>query len=110
MRRSFQCRAQGAPAGPLQPLPVPHHLWSHIFLGSPPAILTVVDQFWTPSGHGIRPGSSVLDLVLEGVLHTHWVVGQPVLRVPPQSNGQLERANQDLETTICCLVSANPTT
>ena len=28
----------------------------------------------------------------------------------PQSNGQSERANQDLETTLRCLVSANPTT
>lgn len=27
-----------------------------------------------------------------------------------QSNDQSERANQDLETTLCCLVSANPTT
>ena len=25
-----------------------------------------------------------------------------------QSNGQSERANQDLETTLCCLVSAEP--
>ena len=28
----------------------------------------------------------------------------------PQSNGQSERANQDLETTLRCLISANPTT
>ena len=28
----------------------------------------------------------------------------------PQSNGQSDRANQDLETTLHCLVSTNPTT
>jgi hypothetical protein len=28
----------------------------------------------------------------------------------PQSNGQSERANQDKETTVRCLVSSNPTT
>lgn len=30
--------------------------------------------------------------------------------IHPQSNGQSERTNQDLETTLCCPVSANPTT
>jgi transposase InsO family protein len=31
-------------------------------------------------------------------------------RFHPQSNGQSERVNQDLETTLRCLVSTNPTT
>jgi hypothetical protein len=31
-------------------------------------------------------------------------------RFHPQSNGQSKQANQDLEATLRCLVSANPTT
>ena len=65
---------------------------------------------WTSGGHGFRPWSSVLVPVLEGGLHTHWVVGQPVFRVSSPIHSQSELANQDLETALWCLVSANPTT
>ena len=42
-----------------------------------------------------------------------WVVGSSASLSSgfhPQSNGQSEHANQDLEMTLWCLISANPTT
>ena len=95
------------PAGFLHPLPVPHRPWSHISLdfvtGLPTskgdtAILTVVDRFepqftsmfWKEFCSLV--GASVS---LSSGFH-------------PQSNGQTEGMNQDLETILRCLINHNP--
>ena len=75
-----------APAGLLHPLPIPHHLWSHIVVdfvtGLPPAdsnavSLNVVDQF-SKSVHFIPlvKLSSALDtanLLVQHVIHLHGI-------------------------------------
>src|SRR4029434_253279 len=66
-------------SGLLQPLPVPHRPWSDISLDFVTGL---------PSSKGATVG-------LTSGYH-------------PQSNGQVERMNQELETGLRCLVSQNP--
>ena len=136
-----------APAGLLQPLPVPHRPWSHISLdfvtGLPPsqghtAILTVVDRF-SKMAHFIPlpklpSAKETAELVLQHVFRLH---GLPVDVVSdrgpqfssvfwrefctligasaslssgfhPQTNGQTERKNQEMEVALRCMVSNHP--
>jgi hypothetical protein len=80
-----------APAGLVQPLPVPHCPWSHTSLdfvnGLPTSdgnttILTVVDRF-SKAAHLIPIPKLPLSKVLVAVLHPHLLIGQPVLRFSP---------------------------
>lgn len=136
-----------APAGLLQPLPVPHRPWSHIAVdfvtGLPPsegnsAILTVVDRF-SKSVHFIPlpklPSAfETANLLVQHVFRLHglpldiisdrgpqfisrvWkafcrAIGATVSLSSgyhPQTNGQTERANQDLEATLRCVASSHP--
>lgn len=136
-----------APAGLLQPLPVPHRPWSHIssdfVTGLPPSkgntcILTVVDRF-SKMAHfvplpKVPSAKETAELVLRHVFRLHGLPTDVVSdRGPqftsvfwrefcsllgatvslssgfhPQSNGQTERKNQDLETMLRCMVSKNP--
>ena len=136
-----------APAGLLQPLPVPHRPWSHLSVdfvtGLPPsegqtAILTVVDRF-SKSAHFISlPGLPTAKVMAEVLLHQvfrlHGLPSDIVSdRGPqfvsqfwrefcrllgasaslssgfhPQSNGQTERLNQELETALRVLCSQDP--
>ncbi|KAM9540266.1 uncharacterized protein ACWYII_038363 [Salvelinus alpinus] len=71
------------------------------------AILTVVDQF-SKSDHFIPlsklpSAKETAQLTMQHVSQIFQFHGLP-------SNGQSERVNQDLETTLRCLISANPTT
>ena len=136
-----------APAGLLQPLPVPHRPWSHISLdfvtGLPPSqghttILTVVDRF-SKMAHFIPlpklpSAKETAELILQHVFRLH---GLPVDVVSdrgpqfssvfwrefctligasaslssgfhPQSNGQTERKNQEMEVALRCMVSSRP--
>ena len=136
-----------APAGLLQPLPVPHRPWSHISLdfvtGLPPSqghtvILSVVDRF-SKMAHFIPlpklpSAKETAELVLQHVFRLH---GLPVDVVSdrgpqfssvfwrefctligasaslssgfhPQSNGQTERKNQEMEVALRCMVSSHP--
>lgn len=52
----------------------------------------------------------ILCAVLEGVLQVAGSLSQPVVKIPPQTNSQLEHTNRDLETALCCLASNHPTT
>ena len=136
-----------APAGLLQPLPIPHRPWSHISLdfvtGLPPShgnttILTVVDRFSKMAHYIPLPklpsAKETAQLVLLHVFRLH---GLPVDVVSdrgpqfssvfwrefcslmgataslssgfhPQSNGQTERINQEMETALRCMASQNP--
>ena len=112
-----------APTGLLQPLPVPHCPWSHISLDFitdlPPsegntAILTVVDRFSKAANFIPLPVDMVSD---QGPQFSSrfWKAFCTLIGLSaslssgfhPQSNGQLKQANQDLETTLRCLVSTN---
>ncbi|KAI3365736.1 hypothetical protein L3Q82_000693 [Scortum barcoo] len=136
-----------APAGLLQPLPVPRRPWSHVSLdfvtGLPPshghtAILTVVDRFSKMAHFVPLPklpsAKETAELMLTHVFRLH---GLPVDVVSdrgpqftsifwrefcalmgasaslssgfhPQSNGQTERMNQELETALLCMASQHP--
>lgn len=136
-----------APAGLLQPLPIPHRPWSHISLdfvtGLPPsnghtAILTVVDRF-SKMAHFVPipklpSAKETAELVLLHVFRLHglptdvvsdrgpqftsvfWrefctLIGATVSLSSgfhPQSNGQTERKNQEMETALRCIVSKHP--
>jgi hypothetical protein len=138
-----------APSGLLQPLPVPHRLWSLSSLdfvtGLPPSdgnttMLMVVDRF-SKSAHFIPLPKlpSTKEKAQLMMQHVFRIYGLPVNIVSdrgpqflsrfwkafctliglstslfpgfhPQSNGQSERANQDMETALRCLVTSNPTT
>ncbi|KAF7640861.1 hypothetical protein LDENG_00009320, partial [Lucifuga dentata] len=133
-----------APAGLLQPLPVPHHPWSHISLdfvtGLPPSgghtvILTIVDQC-SKMAHflplpKLPTAKETAKLMLQPVFRLHgfpadvvsdrgpqfssifWrefcmLVGASVSLTSgfhPQSNGQTERMNQEMETVLRCVAS-----
>ena len=144
-----QKTARQAPAGLLQPLPVPRRPWSHISLdfvtGLPPSrghtvILTVVDRF-SKMAHFIPltklpSAKETANLVLHHVFRLHGLPTDVVSdRGPqfastfwrefctligataslssgfhPQSNGQTERMNQEMESSLRCLVANNPST
>ena len=136
-----------APAGLLQPLPVPHRPWSHISMdfvtGLPSSeghtvILTIVDRFSKMAHFVPLPklpsAKGTAQLVLLHIFRLH---GLPVDVVSdrgpqfasvfwkefcsllgataslssgfhPQTNGQTERMNQELETALRCMASQNP--
>lgn len=136
-----------APAGLLQPLPVPHRPWSHISVdfvtGLPSSrgntvILTIVDRFskmthFVPLSK-LPSAKETAQLILLHVFRLH---GLPIDVVSdrgpqftsafwkefcrllgataslssgfhPQTNGQTERMNQEMETALRCVVSKNP--
>ena len=136
-----------APAGHLQPLPVPHRPWSHICLdfvtGLPlsrghTTILTIMDRFSKMAHFVPLPklpsAKETAELVLQHVFRIHGLPSDVVSdRGPqftskfwrefcrllgastsltsgfhPQSNGQSERMNQDMETALRCIVSKHP--
>ncbi|KAJ8332896.1 hypothetical protein SKAU_G00417920 [Synaphobranchus kaupii] len=137
-----------APAGLLQPLPVPSRPWSHIGVdfvtGLPPSegnttILTVVDRF-SKAAHfiplpGLPTAQRTADVLVKEVFRIHGIPADIVSdRGPqfisqvwkafcsalgatssltsgyhPQSNGQTERANQDLGAALRCVSAKNPT-
>ncbi|KAG1925390.1 retrotransposable element [Pimephales promelas] len=109
------------PDGLLQPLPVPSRPWSHIALdfitALPPSqaketAVTIVDHVFRL--HGL-PMDVVSDRGPQFV-SKFWrefckLLGATVSLSSgfhPQSNGQTERANQDVERTLRCMVSKNP--
>ncbi|KAJ8365317.1 hypothetical protein SKAU_G00141480 [Synaphobranchus kaupii] len=133
-----------APAGLLQPLPVPSRPWSHIVVDFvtrlPPSegnttILTVVDRF-SKAAHFIPlpTAQETTDVLVKEVFRIHGIPADIVSdRGPqftsqvwkafclalgattsllsgyhPQSNGQTERANQDLGAALRCVSAKNP--
>lgn len=123
--------------GKLMPLPTPHRPWSHIavdFITDIPesegstAILTVADKFSRglklfslpalPSTFGtiIQPNHPVLRHAGgHGVHSSYHKSGQPSWRVTlsltsgyhPQSNGQVERSNQEIERYLHTYCASN---
>ncbi|MCJ8731783.1 hypothetical protein PDJAM_G00203460 [Pangasius djambal] len=102
------------PEGLLQPLSVPSRPWSHIALdfvsALPPShgntvVLTVVDRF-SKAAHFIPLPKlpSARETAVTVVDHVFRIHGLPT----DVTNGQTERANQDLERVLRCLVSRNP--
>ena len=143
-------RAKGnsqCPQGLLQPLPVPHLLWSHIALdfitGLPESqghtvILTVVDHFSKAAHFVPLPKllsfKEMAQVLVQHVFRLHgiplevtsdrgpqftsafWRAFRALVGVKPQlssgfhpqTNGQTERLNQELEKSLCCLVEGSP--
>ncbi|KAI2645724.1 Transposon Tf2-9 polyprotein [Labeo rohita] len=115
--------------GELQPLPIPKRPWSHISIdfvtGLPESlgkntILTIVDRF-SKAVHlvaltGLPSAKTTVELILEHVVRLHGFPKDIVSdRGPqftakfclssgfhPQTNGQTERANQQLERFLRC--------
>ncbi|KAL0161469.1 hypothetical protein M9458_045194, partial [Cirrhinus mrigala] len=129
-----QCKTSNLPpADLLRPLPIPTRPWSHIahdfVTGLPPSrgntvILTVVDRF-SKAVHFIPllklpSARETAQLMTDHVFRLHGLPTDVVSdRGPqftsrlssgfhPQTNGQCERANQDLKRGLRCLTSHNP--
>lgn len=120
-------------AGLLQPLPTPGRPWSHIAVNFitelPPSagntvILTIIDLF-SRAVHFVAlpklPTALETTRLLTGTCSDsmefrptlsptgdHRSVSPPVFH--PQTNGQTERGNQDLEAALGCVASTNQTT
>ncbi|KAK7933592.1 hypothetical protein WMY93_004488 [Mugilogobius chulae] len=90
-----------APSGLLRPLPVPHRPWSHIAVdfvtGLPPS-----------EGHCLRQGPTVHFPGLEAFCRAIGATVSLSSGYHPQTNGQTERANQDLEAAIRCVAADHP--
>ncbi|XP_043952230.1 uncharacterized protein LOC122819513 [Gambusia affinis] len=90
------------PSGLLQPLPVPKRPWSHIAIdfvtGLPSSKVEILSdrgpQFTSQVWKGF---CSALDARVALTSGFH-----------PQTNGQTERMNQELESSLRCLTSTNP--
>uniref|UniRef100_A0A8C7WS22 Gypsy retrotransposon integrase-like protein 1 n=1 Tax=Oryzias sinensis TaxID=183150 RepID=A0A8C7WS22_9TELE len=137
-----------APAGLLNPLPIPSRPWTHIAIdfvtGLPVSkgntvILTIVDRF-SKAAHFIAmpklpTATETARRLVDDVFRLHGIPSDIVSdRGPqftsqvwkcfcqglgatsslssgfhPQTNGQTERTNQDLESALRCVCSQNPT-
>ncbi len=118
--------------GLLNPFPIPSHPWSQIGLdfvfGLPSlkgntVILTVVDRF-SKAVHFIPlpklpSARETAQLMVDHVFHIHGLLVDEFCRqigasaslssgFYPQTNGQCERANQDLERMLSCRTSNTP--
>ncbi|TWW72584.1 hypothetical protein D4764_16G0010810 [Takifugu flavidus] len=144
-----QKQLRRAPAGLLQPLPVPHRPWTHIALdfvtGLPQSagntvILTIIDRFSKMADFLPLPklpsAKETAQLVIQHVFRLHGLPESVVSdRGPqfasvfwkefcghlgataslssgfhPQTNGQTERINQDLEMALRCMATRDPAT
>ena len=124
------------PSGLLQPLPIPHRPWSHISLDT--VILTVVDRLSKTAHFIALPklptARETAEIMLNHVFRLHglpcdvvsdrgpqftscfWsefctLLGAKVSLSSgfhPQTNGQAERMNQEMETALRGLASRNP--
>ncbi|KAI7809155.1 hypothetical protein IRJ41_000814, partial [Triplophysa rosa] len=115
------------PQGLLHPLPIPRRPWSHISLDFTcrliplPKLPTAIQTAEIMMRHVFRIHGFPQDMVSDrGPQFTSrfWkafgqLIGSSVSLSSgfhPQSNGQTERVNQDIEKTLRCLVSNNQTT
>ncbi len=124
-----------ATSGLLHPLPIPRRPWSHLSLdfvtGLPPSqgntvILVVVDRFSKAALFIPLPKLPLAKETAELIMnHIFRVFGIPQFwgafcklagataslssGFHPESNGQTECINQDLETTLRCMAANNPT-
>ncbi|KAG5830260.1 hypothetical protein ANANG_G00308310, partial [Anguilla anguilla] len=107
--------ANTPPAGLLRPLPVPRRPWSHLALdfvtGLPPSqgnttILTVIHGL--PTDIVSDRGPQFISCFWREFCRLIGASASLSSGYHPQTNGQTERANQDLERMLRCIASHNP--